>query len=105
MPIYSFACMTCGEFTDMRSMDRADEDAACPLCGSPAPRTVSAPYIWGRGVNPLVRHANERNERSAHEPRVVSRQQWQCEAAAPTQSRLHGAGLCNCCVTSSFGRR
>lgn len=104
MPIYSFACRTCGEFTDMRSMDRASEDMACPVCGRQAPRTISAPHIMG--VNPLVRFAHERNERSAHEPRVVSRQQWQCEAAAgPAQSRLHGPGLCNCCVTSSFGRR
>lgn len=41
----------------------------CPSCDTRAERLVTAPFI--ANMNPHSRIAHERNEKSAHEPRVV----------------------------------
>jgi len=39
MPIYEYQCRQCGtEFERIRPMERSDEGAPCPECGSPEVR-------------------------------------------------------------------
>lgn len=71
MPLYNFTCESCGEFTEWRQMSCCGDPVACPECGNLAPRAVSAPFI--RNMPRNTRIAHERNEKSAHEPRVMSR--------------------------------
>lgn len=68
MPSYDYECVTCGTFTEFRSIADRDTPASCVLCDSPAARVISAPNL--ALMNPLSRMAATRNERSQHEPRV-----------------------------------
>ena len=49
-------------------MSKSDSSAACPDCGRPAVRMVSAPRL---GIASDVRKVRALNEKSANEPRVV----------------------------------
>ena len=71
MPRYDYSCERCGPFEAWRPMSEYSAPSDCPSCGSPAPRMVTAPFI--ANMNPHTRIAHERNEKSAHEPRVMSR--------------------------------
>ena len=73
MPLYSYDCTHCGEFEDWRSMSEAGDPSTCPDCGDLAPRAVSAPNLATTPRNNRVAH--ERNEKSAHEPRFVSKEE------------------------------
>ena len=75
MPRYDYSCAHCGPFTAWRPMSEYAAPSECPGCGGPAPREIGAPFI--AGMNPDSRIAHERNERSAHEPRVMSRGQME----------------------------
>ncbi|MEP9378173.1 zinc ribbon domain-containing protein [Aquabacter sp. CN5-332] len=91
MPLYSFCCDRCGIFTALRSMAAFAEPAACPACGAEANRTVASPYLMR--LNPAIRRAHERNEKSAHEPRVVRHEDWVREGRLrQTDSYLHSHG-------------
>jgi hypothetical protein len=54
-------------------MHSYEEPVACPGCGEASPRMVAAPNL--PCASSTVRLAHERNERSAHEPRLVTHQQ------------------------------
>ena len=71
MPLYPYTCESCGDFQEWQSMMACDQSAACPHCGRVSRRVVSAPTILG--MDARVRDAHMRNEKSAHEPRVVRR--------------------------------
>lgn len=71
MPMYNYACETCGEFAEWRRMSLCGDPVDCPACGNPAPRAVSAPFLRTMAHNTWIAH--ERNEKSAHQPRVMSR--------------------------------
>ena len=75
MPRYDYACEHCGPFKAWRPMSEYAAPSECPSCGSEAPREVGAPFV--ADMNPNSRIAHERNERSAHEPRVMSRGQME----------------------------
>lgn len=45
MPVYEFACQTCGPFEERRSRGDAGAPAVCPTCGGQAARVYSAPYL------------------------------------------------------------
>ncbi len=92
MPIYSFTCRACGNFTEMRSMARADVAARCPLCRRAAKRVFTVPYV--ARMNPALRRAHERNEKSAHEPRVVRGEDWRRESARYAAGHLAGPMRC-----------
>ncbi len=68
MPIYEYICQDCGPFTEMEKMARASEPMPCPSCERSAPRGISAPFL--ANMDPHNRVAHQRNEKSAHEPRV-----------------------------------
>ncbi len=73
MPLYIYACEDCGPFSDWRPMSQAADPASCPHCDELAPRTISAPFL--ANMDPNNRIAHQRNEKSAHEPRVAAREQ------------------------------
>lgn len=82
MPLYDYACGTCGPFREWRSMSEWQADVPCPTCTSPAPRLAAAPMLGVLSSNNRIAH--EHNERSAHEPKVMRREDL------PGDRRHHG---------------
>ena len=70
MPLYDYSCEKCGPFTEFRSMSQSSDPMPCPTCREAAQRILTAPFI--ADMDPNNRIAHQRNEKSAHEPRVVS---------------------------------
>jgi putative FmdB family regulatory protein len=81
MPVYDYACDTCGVFTVLRPMAQYQEPHDCPGCGVSAPRAmVTAPRL--AGMDNARRAAFATNERAAHAPQQSS-------------GHIHGAS-CGC---------
>jgi len=72
MPFYDYGCATCGPFREWRSMSEWEASVPCPNCSLPASRLAAAPMLAVLATNNRIAH--ERNERSAHEPKVVRRE-------------------------------
>jgi len=72
MPLYSYICESCGEFEDWQSMALSCEPAVCGQCGSLARRGVAAPRLVTMASNTRIAH--DRNEKAAHEPPVVRKE-------------------------------
>jgi putative FmdB family regulatory protein len=72
MPLYDYGCETCGPFREWRSMSEWQALVPCPSCSLPAPRLAASPMLAVLSSNNRIAH--ERNERSAHEPKVVRRE-------------------------------
>lgn len=70
MPIYAYTCAGCGPFDVMRTMAEVGAPARCPECGSEARRVFSPPGLALLATP--VRRALDMEEKSAHEPEVVS---------------------------------
>ena len=91
MPLYPYTCDRCGDFQSWQSMAACDQPCACPRCGAGAPRAVTAPGILA--MDPGQRHAHARNEKSAHEPRVVRGEDWKPhDHHGHTHGHGHGHG-------------
>ncbi len=91
MPTYDYACRDCGGFDAFRSMAQRDEPAACPACGSAAPRVfASAPRLALLASS--TRIAMDTNERARHEPR----------RSGETARLKHPSG-CGCCSPGKRG--
>jgi putative FmdB family regulatory protein len=84
MPLYDYECVTCGEFREWRSMSEWEARVPCPSCSLAAPRRAAAPMLAVLSTNNRIAH--ERNERSAHEPKVVRREHL------PPAHHHHGHG-------------
>jgi len=70
VPVYAFTCERCGGFDVLRPMGEAAAPVACPACGRRARRVFTPPGL--RRLATPARRALEVEERSAHEPDVVS---------------------------------
>jgi putative FmdB family regulatory protein len=70
MPIYAFACGTCGGFELHRRVAEVGAPAECPGCGLHARRVFTPPGL-ALVAKPL-RGALELEEKSAHAPDVVA---------------------------------
>jgi putative FmdB family regulatory protein len=70
MPIYAFTCTDCGDFDLTRPMADAGAPATCPACGTMARRVFTPPglALLAKPVRGLL----NREEKSAHEPDVVT---------------------------------
>lgn len=79
MPIYDYDCNICGVFTALRKMSESDANQACPNCGEMSARVIMAPTLAILGAT--QRNAYERNEKSAHEPKMVKRSSCGCTGA------------------------
>jgi putative FmdB family regulatory protein len=84
VPLYEFACTPCGPFEVVRPMAEATSPARCPACGGEARRIFTPPGL-ALLARP-VRRALDTEEKSAHEPSVVSR-----KSGRPLP-HLHGHG-------------
>jgi putative FmdB family regulatory protein len=70
VPVYAYTCVACGPFDVVRPMAEAAVPARCPGCGTEARRVFTPP-----GLALLARPARralDMEEKSAHEPAVVS---------------------------------
>ena len=94
MPLYDYECGECGPFRDWQSMSAAAGPIDCPDCGIPAPRAITAPFI--ANMNPHNRVAHQRNEKSADQPEVMSRERidraGHKRSAKPGHHHHHGHG-------------
>jgi hypothetical protein len=63
-------------------MSEWEAKVPCPSCSFPAPRLAAAPMLGVLSSNSRIAH--ERNERSAHEPKVMRREDL------PQDRRHHG---------------
>jgi putative FmdB family regulatory protein len=70
MPVYVFTCRECGSFELSRPMAEAGAAAYCPACHGEARRVFTPPSL--RRLAMPMRRALEKEEASAHEPRVVT---------------------------------
>ena len=87
MPVYDYACDSCGPFTVLRPMAQFQDPHDCPDCGTSCRRAfLTAPRLASMDAGTRAAHAT--NERSRHEPRRVS---------------AHGAG-CGCCSPKSASK-
>lgn len=76
MPVYEYECVTCGVFSVLRKMNESSQPAPCEECGCESPRIMSVPRLAVLGK--VQRLAHERNERSAHEPKLGRRSSCGC---------------------------
>ncbi|MGI9414714.1 MAG: FmdB family zinc ribbon protein [Hyphomicrobiales bacterium] len=85
--MYEYMCIECGPFTEIRSMSGWSDPTDCPECGRRSERTISAPQILN--MNPHNRIAHQRNERSAEEPRMVTKKQHDHAACGHGHAHKH----------------
>jgi putative FmdB family regulatory protein len=69
MPLYEYRCKRHGVFERMVGMDESAQPAACPRCNKSSKRILSP--VRGAQMAASEVRARDRNERSAHEPKVV----------------------------------
>jgi hypothetical protein len=77
-------------------MSEWEASVPCPSCSLPAPRLAAAPMLAVLSANNRIAH--ERNERSAHEPRVVRRE----DLPSDHSHHGHGRGI-NPLIKKQFG--
>lgn len=47
MPIYDYACASCGPFSALRPLGEFNDPGICPQCGSVSPKSLSLPAYHG----------------------------------------------------------
>lgn len=72
MPLYEYECNRHGVFELSRPMRLASRGAPCPACGRASARILSLPSV--AQVGRAERVARDCNEKSRHEPRIVTRE-------------------------------
>jgi putative FmdB family regulatory protein len=94
MPLYEYQCPRHGVFEQLGSIAEREAAQPCPGCRRAAPRVLSAPC--SPALDRSTRIAHERNERSAHEPRMVTQRapaaRRDAPATPPKMQRAHGGG-------------
>ena len=74
MPLYDYNCREHGLFHELTAIDEHDLPKACPQCHSLCARVIILPPSI-LDMSPARREAEQRNERSQHEPLVSSTEQ------------------------------
>ena len=87
MPLYSYACEECGPFDEWAEMSDAEKAMCCPSCAAEAARMMATPHL--STMTSGLRRALSRSEKTASEPRVVSRK------------HLAGCGCALCAVRTT----
>jgi len=91
MPLYDYHCPECGNFRAWGRMSEARAPAPCPTCDRLAGRAVVAPQLALMPNNNRIAH--QRNERSANEPKLVSRSETDSGGHPhPHHGHHHGHG-------------
>ena len=90
MPLYDYHCTEHGDFRAWRGLSEARAPTPCPDCARPAFRSMAAPAL---AILPSVtRRAHERNEKSAHEPKLVTREHGHGAHAGHGHGHAHAHG-------------
>jgi putative FmdB family regulatory protein len=76
MPVYEYKCPVHGVFTALRKISESSAPAFCECCGTQSHRIMSAPRLAVLAKS--QRMAHERNEKSAHDPKVAKRTSCGC---------------------------
>ena len=92
MPLYDYKCREHGLFHELAMVSEAGQPRACPQCGTLSAQVIVLPPEL-RSLDPALRDAMDRNERSRHEPRF-STPDHRAEEQARHEHR-HGKG-CGC---------
>lgn len=79
MPIYDYRCDICGDFEAWGKMSTSSAPAQCEVCGGDADRIITAPSLAMLGSKQRIAH--ERNEKSAHEPKITKRSSCGCSGS------------------------
>lgn len=79
MPLYEYHCESCGDFEAWGKISESGAAAQCEHCGEYGERVISAPSLAILGAT--QRSAHERNEKSAHEPRMTRKSSCGCNGA------------------------
>lgn len=89
MPTYAFACRACGNTFDQRhSMAEVPDQAECPECSQPAPRTISNPRL-GIG-NTTAMKLQDATRATADAPQVVTQLPGRARKPTPvSRNPLH----------------
>lgn len=90
MPLYEYRCGEDGVFEEQRPLSEFSSPAKCPTCGTPSPRILSAPRLAAMPRSTVMAH--ERNERSAHEPKIVAAADRGASSRARAASLVGGSG-------------
>ena len=90
MAFYNYTCKKCGLFEEWQSMSRSSSPMACPSCGSRSKRAISMPNI--SIIDPYQRIAHQTNEKSADQPRVVSKASMDRHGKEACHGHSHGHG-------------
>jgi putative FmdB family regulatory protein len=70
MPLYEFRCADCSDFEQTHPIGSVPDSTACPLCGAPARRRMSAPHLSIAGS--AAYRMLDSTAKSAVEPNLVS---------------------------------
>jgi putative FmdB family regulatory protein len=73
MPLYDYICNLCGPIREWGTITDASKSIICATCQSEARRVITAPNLALMADGKRAAHL--RNERSAHEPRLMRREQ------------------------------
>ena len=73
MPIYAFLCDRCGPFDVLRRSADRERPETCPECAAEGRRLFTPPGLVRTSAG--MRRARGLEEKSAHEPAVVSKPQ------------------------------
>jgi putative FmdB family regulatory protein len=87
MPLYDYHCPSCGDFRAWRPMREAGDPTDCPECRARVGRTMVAPNLALMPSHNRIAH--QRNERSAHEPRVASNGEVRAGKTGPSADHHH----------------
>ena len=72
MPQYEFHCEHCGSFECWRPLEEASRPMICPQCQTVARRVYTAPGLVR--TPPALAQARYSEEKSMHEPEVITRE-------------------------------
>ncbi len=73
MPLYDYLCQKCGPIRAWNAIHESSKPIRCTNCGGQARRVITAPNL--ALLDRVKKAAHERNERSAHEPKVMRREE------------------------------
>lgn len=86
MPVYDYKCDQHGLFHELETMERAAMPAPCPVCQKLSRRVIAIPSKVVQ-MAPERLKAMERNEKAAHEPRILT---------PDSAHEHHNKGQCGC---------
>ncbi|HHF43438.1 MAG TPA: zinc ribbon domain-containing protein, partial [Candidatus Aminicenantes bacterium] len=87
MPIYEYKCLHCGYCFELFQKINDSGPEACPRCGGPVQKIVSAPAIHFKGSGWYVTdYARPNPSNSAHKEKAAEKKSEEKKTGEPTTS-------------------